>query len=143
MVSAIHRRVHLGESVRQAVAYVNGHDATATHALTRSTLDRVFHTLPPHLLHPATCTEAALVDFIHDQQCETRTVPGGGTSLLTVLEEGLLVDYIQFRHSSNTSIGAEVIKAAAIRLLAKRKPPVQPTSTLSSHTVVDRDEAEE
>jgi hypothetical protein len=143
MVSAIHRMVHLGDSIRAAVAYVNGHSSRrkskTKHVLTRSTVDRVFQSLPAHLRHPDTCSEAGLLDFIQQQQCESRAGQQHGSSLLTTLEEDILVEYIQFRHNSNASIGSEVIKAAAFRLLAKRDPPVQHTGTDSSHSALSGD----
>jgi hypothetical protein len=134
MVAGLHHMVHIAHGPRAAARFVNNrHRKIGKHKLTKSTVDRVYQLLPPHmrLFRSTACTEPALIDFVQQRQSQSRASQPRGSSLLTALEEDLLVEYIQFRHNSNSSIGSEVIKAAALRLLAKRDPPVQYTGTHS------------
>jgi hypothetical protein len=117
MAAAIWRMVHYEEGARTALKFVNGHsDSLSPHLLSRTAVQRVWQTLPPPLRHPDTCTQPAVLDFIQQQQEASRAAQQNGLTLLTKLEEDVLVDFVQFRHSSNASIGAEVIKGAAHRV---------------------------
>ena len=135
MVAALYRMVQMDVGVRDAVAHVNGHcDHILPYSvLTRSTVHRVYSSLPPHLQHHSTCTEAALIDFLQQQQSASRAASTAmrAPSLLTALEEDILVEYSARAHSNNASIGADVIKAQAIRMLRMRDPPVEHDGTSS------------
>jgi hypothetical protein len=100
---------------------------------TRSTVHRIYSSLPPHLQHHSTCTEAALIDFLQQQQSASiaASTTMRAPSLLTALEEDLLVEYCARAHANNASIGADVIKAQAIRMLKMRDSPVQHDGTIS------------
>ena len=66
MAAGLHRKVAHAESDRVAVEWVNSHTPPdSTHALTRSSLQRMYKTLPDTLRHPATSNEGLLLEHIH------------------------------------------------------------------------------
>jgi hypothetical protein len=138
MVAALHRMVQLGDPVRSAVQFVNGQShSVQPHLLSRSAVHRMHQSLPPHLLHPETSTEAALLDFVQQLQSDSRAAQQDGPTLLTALEESVLVEYVQWRHDSNASVGAEIIKAAALRLMARRS--IEYTGAMPQHGIPQRE----
>ena len=122
MASALHRQVFFGASGREAVTWVNSRTPPdVTHCLTRSSLQRVYKTLPPSLLHPATSSEGQLLEHVHTLQSAQRAQSTTGQTLLTVVEEALLVDWVVLQSNLNAPASPEEIRGRARGLIQQRR----------------------
>ena len=63
------------------------------HVLSRTSLRRMYGSLHASLRHPATFSEGQLLDHIHSYQATQRQQQNTGHTLLTAVEEALLIDW--------------------------------------------------
>jgi hypothetical protein len=130
MVAALHRMIHLGEGVRAAATHVNALSSTVKpHVIHRSSLHRTWRRLPAELRCPTTSTDAALLDFLHRDQCVRKAGMGSGPSLLTAVEEELLVQWMQRELNMNAPITPEEAKDQA-RLIIQQRTGEEYTGSL-------------
>ena len=95
MVSALHRQVAFAGSDREAVQRVNCRTPPhLPHSLSRTSLRRMWDTLPPPLRDPDTSSETLLLEHIHTYQSAQRQQQNSGLALLSAVEEALLVEWI-------------------------------------------------
>ena len=121
MVAGLHRKVAHGDSDREAVAYVNSLTRPDDpHTLTRSSLQRMYGSLPASLRHPATSSEGQLLEPIHTYQTAKRQQQITGLTLLTAVEEALLVDWIVRQYNMNAPATPEEVRDRARSLMAER-----------------------
>ena len=121
MAAALHRMVQLGESTRAAVIYINELSIDyKPHILSRSSLQRMYATLPPSLRHPSTSSEGQLLQHIHTVQGERQTERTGVQSLLTAVEEELLVQWIVREYNMNAPVTKWELKVRAKELYRLR-----------------------
>ena len=121
MAAGLHRMVAHGAREQEAVDYVN--DLTPpgdTHVLSRSSLRRMFVTLPPSLLHPDTSSEGQLLEHVQTHQSAQRQQKSAGLSLLTAVEEALLVDWVVRQYNMNAPASPEEVKDRARSLVQER-----------------------
>ena len=101
-----------------AVEWVNSHTPPdSTHALTRSSLQRMYKTLPDTLRHPATSNEGLLLEHIHTYQTVQRDQQSSGHTLLTAVEEALLVDWIVRQYNMNAPASPDWVRTRARSLI--------------------------
>jgi hypothetical protein len=95
-VLALRRVIMWGDSLRQAAEYVNAQSGTLSkdHVITRTTLSRVYNSLPAQLQSPLHASEGALLNFLQQHQSDQRAILSGSLSLLTQLEEELLAQWL-------------------------------------------------
>jgi hypothetical protein len=130
MVAALHRIIHLGEGRRTAALRVNAMSTTIQpHTIHASSVGRMYRRLPPDLRSPITSTEARLLEFLHTDQSQRREEMGSGPSLLTSVEEELLVQWMQREVNMNAPITSEEAKDQA-RLIIKGRTGVEYTGSL-------------
>lgn len=121
MAAGLHRKVAHADSDRMAVEWVNSHTpAESTHKLTRSSLQRMYNTLPDELRHPGTSNEGLLLEHIHAYQTAQRDQQSSGHTLLTAVEEGLLIDWIVRQYNMNAPASPEEIRERARSLIEQR-----------------------
>lgn len=121
MASGLHRMVEHDSSARAAVKWVNARTpAEDTHVLSRSSLQRMYATLPQSLRHPATSSEGQLLEHVHVYQTARRQQQNAGLTLLTAVEESLLVDWIVRQSNLNVPASPWEVKDRAGRLIAER-----------------------
>ena len=121
MASGLHRIITGEDKPRPAVAWVNANTpAGDTHRLSRSSLLRMYATLPPSLQHPETSSEGQLLQHIHTQQAAARQQQHTGQTLLTAVEESLLVDWIVRQANMNAPASPEEVKQRAQQLIEQR-----------------------
>jgi hypothetical protein len=121
MVAALHRMIHLGEGRRAAALHVNAMSITVQpHAIHASSVGRMYRRLPLDLRCSTTSTDARLLDFLHSTQTEQRQGTAQGASLLTLVEEELLVQWMQREANMNAPITPEEAKDQA-RLIIKQR----------------------
>lgn len=122
MAAGLHRKVAHGDSDREAVEHVNSRTlSNDTHCLTRSSLQRMFATLPASLRHPTTSSEGQLLEHVHTHQLEQRQQQNSGLTLLSAVEEALLVDWIVRQYNMNAPASPEEVKDRARGLIGERK----------------------
>jgi hypothetical protein len=122
IVAGLHRMVAFGDSERVAVAHVNSlTQPDDQHTLSRSSLKRMYNTLPASLRHPATSSEGQLLEHIQTYQTERRQQQNKGHTLLTAVEEALLVDWIVRQYNMNAPATPEEVKGRARKLIAERQ----------------------
>jgi len=132
MIAALHRMIHLDEGVRTAAAHVNALSITVQpHCLHRSSLHRTWQRLPPELRCPSTSTEALLLDFLHADQSHRKKGMASGSTLLTSVEEELLVQWMQREVNMNAPVTAEEVKEQARAISHQRRGEVY-TGSLKS-----------
>jgi hypothetical protein len=136
-IAGLQRVIQKFDSLRDACTWVNKHSRVGTpHVLTKSTLQRLHRSLPPHLLSPYTSssnTEVEIMDFIQQQQTEQRQNRAASHSLLTDLEDDLLVQWIQARGNMNLCPEKEEIIDHA-RLILLRSRNIEYDWLIPSHT---------
>ena len=121
MAAGLHRKISHGDSDRMAVEWVNSHTpSNDVYTLTRSSLQRMYKTLLASLCHPATCSEAQLLEHIHTYQSAQRERSKTGSSLLTAVEESLLFDWIVRQYNMNAPASPEEVRFRARSLLQER-----------------------
>ena len=114
MAAALHRMVEHTASERAAVRWANTHTpAEDTHVLTKSSLHRMFATLPRSLCHPDTSSEGQLLEHVHVYQASQRQQQNSGLTLLTAVEEALLVDWIVRQSNMNAPASPWEVKDRA------------------------------
>ena len=121
MAAGLHRKVAHGDSDRMAVEWVNSHTPPhSARALTRNSLQRMYATLPASLRHPATSSEGQLLEHIHSYQSAQRERQNSGLSLLTSVEEALLVDWIVRQYNMNAPASPDEVRSRARELIEQR-----------------------
>lgn len=122
IVAGLHRVVAFGDSDRAAVAHVNSHNLhDDEHVLSRSALKRMYNTLPASLRHPSTSSEGQLLEHVQTYQSAHREQQNSGLTLLTAVEEALLVDWVVRQYNMNVPATPEEVKDRARRLVAERQ----------------------
>jgi hypothetical protein len=130
MVAALHRMIHLGEGRRTAALHVNAMSITIQpHTIHHSSVGRMYRRLPPDLRCPITSTDARLLDFLHSDQCQRKEDMGTGPSLLTSVEEELLVQWMQREVNMNSPITQEEAKDQ-VRLIIQQRTGEEYTGSL-------------
>ena len=105
MSAALHRMVQLGDSVRAALTHVNDLSSSyQPHIPSRSSLHRMYTSLPPALRHPSTSSEGQLLQHIHSVQSDQRAERTDGQTMLTAVEEELLVQWIVREYNMNLPV---------------------------------------
>lgn len=121
MAAGLHRKVAHADSDRSAVEWVNSHTPPdSAHALTRSSLQRMYKTLPDELRHPSTSSEGLLLEHIHTYQTAQRDQQNSGHTLLTAVEESLLVDWIVRQYNMNAPASPDEVRSRARGLIEQR-----------------------
>ena len=114
------RRIILNrESVRQAVSLSNANSKQVAdhHLLTKSTLQRYYTALPPHLQLPENATEGALLGWLITYEGGRRAERQQGRSLFGSAQEELLCQWINARCLINAAVGRREIIEHACTLL--------------------------
>ena len=121
MAAGLHYMVRHGGKGQQAVNWVNSNTPVEdTHRLSRGTLLRMYDTLPPLLQHPKTSSQGLLLQHIHTHQAAMREEQYAGQTLLTAVEEALLVDWIVRQYNMNAPASPEEVKQRAQQLMEQR-----------------------
>ena len=121
MAAGLYCMIAQNDKPGQAVRWVNAHRLPGeTHKLSRSSLLRMFATVPQSLRHPATSSEGQLLEHVHSYQSAQRKVQNLGKSLLTIVEEELLVDWIVRQCNMNAPASPEEVKDRARGLVEQR-----------------------
>lgn len=121
MAAALHRMVQFKATVRGAVEFVNElSDDYKPHVLSRSSLHDMYTSLPAPLRHPATSSEGQLLQHIHCLQAGQRVGRTVGQTMLTAVEEELLVQWIVREYNMNLPVTKWELKARARELYRER-----------------------
>ena len=121
MAAGLHRKIAHADSDRSAVEWVNSHTPPdSVHVLTRSSLQRMFKTLPDELRHPSTSSEGLLLEHIHTYQTAQRDQQNSGHTLLTAVEESLSVDWIVRQYNMNAPASPDEVRSRARGLIEQR-----------------------
>jgi hypothetical protein len=122
--------IHLGEGKKAAALHVNAMSIhIQSHTIHASSVGRMYQRLPLLLRCPVTSTDARLLDFLHRTQTEQRQSTARGASLLTSVEEELLVQWMQREVNMNAPITPEEAKDQA-RLIIKQRTGQEYTGSL-------------
>jgi hypothetical protein len=95
-ILALRRVILCGSSYRTACEYVNAQSGALgkDHVITKTTLSRLYHSLPDALRSPLHASEGALLNFLQEQQSAQRANLSRSQSLLTQLEEELFAQWL-------------------------------------------------
>jgi hypothetical protein len=122
-LAGLRRKIQHGESLREACAWANRHSPDATlHRLSKSTLADLYWSLPAHLLVPSAgddFNEVPIIDFLQEKQSEQRAELGHSLSLLTDVEDTMLVQWVQQRGNMNLCPERGEIISAALNIMEK------------------------
>jgi hypothetical protein len=130
-ITALLRIILWGDSLQKAVDYANDHSGglTKINLLNKPTLHRLHHLLPEQLRSPLHATEATLLAFLQEHQAQRRANYSQTQSLLTQLEEELLVQWLVQMAKINLPIDrARLIEEA--RRVVKAQRGTAPASTM-------------
>jgi hypothetical protein len=127
MAAGLHHMIHHQSSDRAAADYVNRHSIhLLPHVLTRSSLLRMYGTLPDSLTAVDTASEALLLQHIHTVQAERQEKRVEGHAMLTCVEEELLVQWVVREYNMNLPATQTELIAKAQRLFMERTGTVWP-----------------
>jgi hypothetical protein len=130
MVAALHRIIHLGEGFSAAATHVNALSMTVKpHSIHYSSVRRTWRRLPELLRCSSVSTEALLLEFLHTDQSQRKADRSSGSTLLTSVEEELLVQWMQREVNMNAPITPEEAKDQA-RLILKQRTGKEHTGSL-------------
>lgn len=115
-------RGHMGDaSFGRHPVHVNAKSGSvASHLLHRSSVQRMYKKLPPELRHSPSSNEVLLLDFIQQDQATQRAKQMNGSTLLTAVEEELMVLWMQRELNMNAPITPEEAKDHARTIIAAR-----------------------
>jgi hypothetical protein len=126
-------RMIRGDKLRHACAVVNKQSPPdSPHKLAKSTLHRLFTSLPPSLITECLASsnsDVLIMDFIQNQQSEQRRELVSTLTLLTSAEEALLVQWIELRSDMNNAAEREEVISQA-RLIVERERQIECTSSM-------------
>lgn len=121
MAAALHRKVQLGETHRAVLSYINElSNSYKPHVLSLTALHRMYTSLPPSLRHPGTSSEGQLLQHIHSVQAAQRAERTEGQTMLTAVEEELLVQWTVREYNMNLPVTKLELKARARELYQQR-----------------------
>ena len=104
-------------TLRGAAERINRASGKTTSAVTKSSLHRLYQSLPASLRDPAVVTEASLLEFIQLQQAQQRVSISDGLSLLTQVEEELLAQWVVAMWEINYPVTRSGLKDRALLVI--------------------------
>jgi len=119
LVLALRRKIVWEESFSDACAHANACNPalSETNRVSRTTLHKLYHSLPEQLRSPLHASEAALLNFIQQQQCIQRSKLKQSHQMLTQLEEELLCQWLVEMDKVNLPLSAPRIIQEARRII--------------------------
>jgi hypothetical protein len=127
LTSALHRVIELGDSIRGAASWVNAQAANVKrHRVTRTTLHRLYTSLPETLRTAHTSSEVLLLDHLQQLHSSQRQQLSCSLSLLTPLEDEMLAQWVQQRCNMFQSPGPDEVIDHARMILKNERDIDQP-----------------
>lgn len=127
-VCALRRVIVWEESFRAATEYANAQSGALSkeNVVTQTSLRRLYHSVPPRLQSPLHANEGELIAFIQQQQADKRALLNSSLSLLTQLEEELIVQWLVEMGKINLPIDRIRVIAEARRVVEQQRGKAPP-----------------
>jgi hypothetical protein len=113
LVTALLLHIRSDVSLRAACDIVNRETSKKKGGVSKSSLQRLYQSLPASLREADNTNEASVLDFIQQQQEQQRVGISQGLSLLTLVEEELIVQWVGAMWEINWPVTRSAIKDRA------------------------------